>query len=560
MQLEIDRARLATDGKYKDELRWRAQTDLLWLAKYVLGYHKIDDHDHRELADLFIKKDPRKPIELQDTVYKIRLALMPRGTYKTTFNIADTVQWIICFPEVAIMVMVASNTDEMPLGDAFVEEAATHFYNQQDAPEKKLLTILFPEFEIFDVPKKGKFVTPARKHYRRDPTLRAVSIEQSLSGWHPDIIKSEDVQDNRNSQTPYGLKKVRTNFGINTKMLAEWCYLDMTGTRYGPADLYSHQLRRKRIKILWKSAYVRKPHAMKKEEWELTQDDVILQFPRLLPWDHLVNCRTEDPASFWTQLMNIAEGNFKPTFPLDRLEGAKIPADDVPLHGTPFIAWRFETADTRNDAAAVGILDAGRMHIVEMFAGQMSPTARATRVVTLAKKWESHRVQIEDTPGARTMEQHIRNAAIENEWRTEIQWTEFLQDATVQSLYIKSAEPHLQNGRLLFSDDIPDLSQKFQLLYQYGMTDELELPSVVAHVAANLPASIAAADFDSADDDKWEEMRQKDAMDRVYNRGRYAEPERPPLDLAEIEAAINEAWEPQTDTMGLDDIMPGLNG
>lgn len=560
----IDRARILTDQKYKDYLRWRVATDLLWLAKDLLGYNKIDEHDHRELADLFVKKDPDKPLELQDPVFKVRLALMPRLTFKTTFNIADCVQWICPFPDIAIMVMVASNSDDTPLGDTFVEEVASHFYNPPDTPDeqKKLLTLIYPEHELTQLPTKGRFTTPARTKYRRDFTLRAVSIEQSLSGWHPDVIKSEDVQDNRNSQTPNMLKKVRKNFYINIKMLPEWGYLDLTATRYGPADLYGHMMQKtnqKRMKVLWKSAYIRKPHALKKEEWELTRDDVILQFPKLLPWDFLVDTRVSDENSFWTQYMNVAEGNFKPTFPMEKLLAAKVPADDTPWHGTPHVAWRFETADSKNDAAAVGMQDAGRMYIVEMFAGPMGPTSRAEKLVQLCKKWETHEISIEDTPGAQSHAQHIMNAALENEWRVTIRWTDFLQDAGTQSLFIKGAEPHLLAGRLLFSDEIPDISAKFQLLYQYGMSDELELPCVVAQVAHCLPHTIAAQDFNASDDDEWEGLMHQDAMDRVYGRGRYKN-EQAPLSSAELEAIANEAWEPQTDHMGLDNMMPGLNG
>ena len=179
-------------------------------------------------------------------------------THNTTFNIADSVQWVANFPDVAIMTMCASNSPDSPLADAFVAECASHFYCPVGSPQTAF-HICFPEHVITKLPKAGEFYTPARTRFRRDPTIKGVSIEQSLSGWHPDIIKSEDVQDNRNSQTAFALKKVRKNFYLNLKMLGETGLLDITGTRYGPMDLYGDMIAKAgEVSIVyWKPAYLR---------------------------------------------------------------------------------------------------------------------------------------------------------------------------------------------------------------------------------------------------------------------------------------------------------------
>jgi hypothetical protein len=549
----IDVARIQEDPAYKEELRWRAQTDLLWLAKHVLGYSLIDEHDHREIADMFIEKDPTKPIEEQSEI-KVRIILMPRRTFKTTFNIADTVQWILGFPDVAVMAMTASNSPDSPLADAFVMECAMHFYVAPGAPLKPL-HLLFPEHVLSKIPKAGEFNTPARTHYRRDPTVKGVSIEQSLSGWHPDVLKGEDIQDNRNSQTSFALQKVWKNLQINIKMLAEWAYRDHTGTRYGPADVYSRMLVNPgpRTKILWKPAYVRFPHALSIEDDDLTEGDVILQFPRLLSWEYLRSVKIDDEDTFWTQYMNIAQGNFKPTFPQEKLEAAKVSAEHAPDEHKAHIAWRFEYAECKHAAGAVGIERDGRITIVEVLRGMFVPTQLARRVVLTAKKWETHRVEIEDTPGARTMVPHIRNVALENDWRIELSWGDFLQDDTARALAIKSAEPHLLGGRLLFADDLQNGAELFRQLYQFGMVDEFELASVVSRVANKLPASIAAEGFEAQDEEMFAKYVEEDAYNRVYGRGRYKDEEPAP-------EMPGEEWEPAEPGAGLSDMMPGLTG
>lgn len=561
----IDVARIPEDEDYRLYLRYLAQTDLLFLAKYVLGYDKIDDIDHREIADFFVKKNPDLPIEEQSEI-KVRLALMPRLTYKTTFNIADAVQWIVCFPDVAIMVMTASNSEESPLADAFVTEVFQHFYQAPGAPSS-IFHLLFPEHIIGTLFKRNLisfFNTPARTKFRRDPSIRAVSIEQSLSGWHPDIIKCEDIQDNRNSKTSYGLRMVWTNLNVNIKMLPAWGYRDHTGTRYGPADVYGKMLaaQTERMEVLWKPAYIRTPErealdrALKDpiDDDDLQESDVILQFPRLLSWKYLRFVKHEDPASFWTQYMNIAEGSFKPTFPMEKLQRAKVPAEHAPEEQSTHIAWRFEYAECRYAAGAVGIERSGRMTIVEIVRGIFTPTILARRLVATAKKWEAHRVEIEETPGARTMLNAIRNAALENDWKIDITWTDFIQDETARSLAIKSAEPHLQAGRLLFAEGLENGAEAFRQLYQFGMIEEFEVASVVSKVANCLPQSIAAEGFEAQDEDAMEAYIREDAYNRVYGRGQYSEPVAPPPPIEE------DTWEPQGPDHDLGDAMPGLSG
>jgi hypothetical protein len=553
----IDVARISEDEEYRQQLRRRMQTDLFFLTKYGLGYRKVTEHWHQPVAGIFVKKDPDKTLEAQleeaARFKRRRILLLPRKTYKTTFNIADAVQWVVNYPDVAIMPMCASNSPDAPLADAFVAECANHFYCPVGAPQTAF-HLCFPEHVITKLPKAGEYITPARTHYRRDPTIKGVSIEQSLSGWHPDIIKSEDVQDNRNSQTAFALKKVKKNFYLNLKMLGETGLLDITGTRYGPMDLYGDMIAKagNDTIILWKPAYIRKPHALAMDDDDLTEDDVILQFPEQLSWDFLRSEKELDPETYWTQYMNVAEGNFVSTFPMEKLEAAKVSETSVRHNDQIHICWRFEYAESKHQAGAVGIEHEGRITIVDLVRGQFVPTGLARRVVDLARRWETHRIEIEATPGADSMVNHIRNEAFTQNWRIEIHWSEFLQDETARSLAIKSAEPHLIAGRLLLHDDTPNLQEALRQLYHFGMVEETELASVISRVAAKLPPSIAAKDFEASDDEQWNEYIAEDAYNRVYGRAEFAAPE--PMPEPEQE------WEPQNHGGDLTDCMPGLSG
>jgi hypothetical protein len=185
--------------------------------------------------------------------------------------------------------------------------------------------------------------------------------------------------------------------------------------------------------------------------------------------------------------------------------------------------------------------------------GSFSPSVLARKVVALAKKWQTHRAEIEDTPGARLMEQHIQNEALEQSWNIGISWSEFYQDDATRRTAIKSAEPHLQAGRLLFSAGLDNFQLVSLQLYHFGIIEETEIASVVSRVTAQLPVSIAAEHFDRTDEEEWDRVFQNDAYYRVFGSEPAAQDTNEGYDT-------EEEWAPAMASAGLEDIMPGLTG
>ena len=593
----IDVDRVLKDEAYKQRLRRRCQTDLYWLGTVVLVqddgapcYPDINERTHREVAEFFVHKDPTKSIAAQDRV-KQRLLLMPRGTFKTTWNIIDALQWILAFPDIAIFLMTAANTDDSPLADAFLEEVAghfldvngtatnltkktSHFYDKPNTPMRPLHA-LFPEYVITKPPKKGWFMTPARTKYRREPTILASSIESSLSGWHFDVAKFEDIQDNRNSQSSGSIAKVKRNLFINLKMLMSWGYREGTGTRYGPMDVYGLVIERLNInigKVLWKPAMKVKDETLKRrpqlreklEDYSflfetLEEDDWELFFPEFLPYEKLMQSRDEDEHSFMTQQMNVATGGFKPTFPMEKLMAATLDEEKMPVTGSVHIKWRLEMKESNNIAGAVGLQSGGRMYVVEVLRGSWTPSTTAMKIVALAKKYSSKKIAIEETPGARHQESAIRNEAMRQRWDLTIQWLPYQVDDKERQLRIKASEPVLGTGRLFFSRDIKGLREVHRQLYHYGMIEETEIADVISRVCDDLPKLIGDREsLPMADDDAWKAIQARDQRDRVYNLGRYA-PQEPQVSQDEIEAQ-DTAWNPPSAPDGFEDMMPGLSG
>jgi hypothetical protein len=223
------------------------------------------------------------------------------------------------------------------------------------------------------------------------------------------------------------------------------------------------------------------------------ENEVTLLFPQFLTYAFLKKKFDENYASFMTQYMNDAFGGHDVIFSSEAMINATVPVEETPIVGEMVCAWRFAYGDEALYAAgAVGVLDNGRLYVVDCVRGQWKPSNIAHEVVMLAKKWGCHNVRIELTPGAAYLEDPIRNYGIVSQWPLTITWLEFQEDDNVRELMVKRVEPLVTTKRLLFSDDVQHGDELDRQFLNYGMIADREIPEVVARLAEALPKSILA--------------------------------------------------------------------
>jgi hypothetical protein len=557
MSATINLARIREDRAYRDDLRLRAQTDLFWLCYELLGYDKLTEDVHRAVADHYVQKDPRKPIEEQDTV-KNRLHLDPRGTFKSTINMGDCVQWIICFPENCGLLMSGA----LKLAQAFVGEVGQHFVKPKGVSGSTFQE-LFPEFCIPpSAVRVGSYLAPNRQTMRKDDTLMSGSMEAAMSGWHFEWLKEDDIVDNRNSETPSGIEKVKKNRHVNRKMLMPYGYRDTAGTRYDPFDCYGDDIAKARpgkIKILCRPALVmHSGERLTSDNWP-AEDECTLTFPSLLSYEFLRDSYDDDYSSFMTQYMNDAYGGKEVIFDPEEMAEAMVDEESDPVEGPVQIVWRFSSSaepSMKYAGAAVGRAAFGVMFILDVVRGVYNPSTQARKVVELAKKHDARTVQIIDSPGARHLEHHIHNYALEVGYKVALKWIPFDQDASARDLRMKTVQPLIATGRVKFSDAIGPMNDLTRQFTNFGMVEQNEIVECVARVCEVLPKSIAHPGEEEESDEEFEAARERDLHNMVYGRGRYAAPEVDPTPIEEEE----EEYMPQTNPYGLEDIMPGLSG
>ena len=230
--------------------RYMAQTNLFALCHLLEKYKDTTDktyiwtdgtthNTHEEICnDFFVRKDPTvqtfKQFAQSYVDHKQRLLLVPRGGFKSSIDMADTVQWIICYPDVTIIIL----TGVLQLAKDFVGEIKGFFKLEEGTVEnvnlfetKKaikpktldddtpfMFQVLFAEHCISeDDGKEAEFDTPASSVQGTGATVWAASIDQNLSGWHAGIMKLDDVVTNENSRDVTTESSTSTSKSQSTK-------------------------------------------------------------------------------------------------------------------------------------------------------------------------------------------------------------------------------------------------------------------------------------------------------------------------------------------------------
>jgi phage terminase large subunit-like protein len=434
------------------EARYLAQTNLFFLC-HLLGYKDMTVGCHEEICnDFFVSKDPsfntmEQFAKQYPNARKRRMLLVPRNGFKSTMDAGDTIQWIINYPETTILIM----TGTLPLATAFVKEIREHFELQliteeTDAKGKPIykardvknditgertadmFQMLFPEHCI--VPgqgKAGEYNTPACEAGDKEPTVRAAGIEQSLSGFHFEILKLDDVVQLENSGTPDQIEKVNKRINVNRGMLNPYGFIDVIGTAYDENDFYGQILKNEAKSAMAKGllqnikgsidegkynsdinviCYVRacwqvKPESKDKAETELLEDDYIYWFPERLTYEWLMNEKL-DEEGFAIKYLNDPRKRNKVKISRELLMKKTIPHSQMPPGG--IVVTAVDMAYSGKPWAdftviLTAIIYGGRFYIINMDRGRWSEYESPKHIANVAFNWKPKHIAIEESMG-----------------------------------------------------------------------------------------------------------------------------------------------------------------
>ena len=552
------------DPTAREDGRRVTQNNLLALS-WVLGYTLIDPVVHHDALAFFPPKNTALTLdewlEESNLMYKrIGSLLLPRGVYKTTINVGNCVQLLICWPLTVAIMLMCGRSD---LAFDLVGQVGSFFYKPKHALPT-LFQALWPELCVDKRPDaEAGFTTALRQTEPAilEPAIWGESIEAGTSGYHPNILISDDIHNNRNSRTFETRASIVKKYKLAKKVLLPVGCEMRIGTIYGSGDLFTDEILTSRPGTLRR---VIKPAMRLKSGERLDQngfpeeDDVELLFPTILNYDFL---RTEYESgfeSFATQYLLDEYGANEVVFSQDQMLAAMVEEAAIPLEGETVVHWRLpcQKRGWMTAACAAGQMHRNRCYITDAFEGHYKPSVLAKLIVTTARKHHLHKVTIEDSPGARLMTPAINNYALTVGWTLRLEWIgreDGEEDTGERDLRIRNIEAVLSNARLYFFAGMKQLKALMLEMTQYGMLPNNALPDVVSRVADHLPQSIAAEDLDE-EDLAWKALHERDHFNLIYGRGPYAPPEPEPEEIEEAPAIEDIQFRDD----GLEVWMPGL--
>ena len=441
--------------------RYLCATSLFFLCQVLEKYNQTTYRTHSEITDSFlIQKEPTianfETFANQYSGLKESILLTPRGSFKSSINLADCAQWVINYPEITIAII----TGVYQLAVDFVGELKGHFTLEEsglvDADKnpiyvpKKLQnretgewsTSAFQSLfmEHCTGPKEGRaaeWQTSAGGN-DKEPTCRAASIEATLSGWHYGVLVFDDIITNENSLTPTRLEAVNKQASINEAMLNPFGFKSVVGTWYDQNDYYGIKIDQEEklakedglegtikgsvdsgrfnshayTKIFLRACWWLTPEAISlgKIEEELTKNDLELFFPERLDYEWLKKKQKTDPY-FAIKYLNNPRLHHQVKFPRELLIRRTIPHNQLPQQG--IVVSTVDTAYSVQNWAdytvmITALIYGGRFYIINMIRGRFNEFELPQVIAAGAFKWKPKRIAIEDSVGVKWMGRELR--------------------------------------------------------------------------------------------------------------------------------------------------------
>jgi len=468
--------------------RYRARTDLFWLAKEILGFSRLNKRVHQPICDFFVHKVPGLKVSQQPDPVKKRKLEDPRGHFKTSIDIADIVQWLLIDPDARILIM--SGTEKL---------AKRMLAQVKEAFEKNpRVQALFPEYKVDyeKVNNSEEFTLANRSVGIREPSVSIATIDSAKASVHIDILKADDLVHENNYQTAELLEGTIDAYKNTLPLLEPWGFVDVIGTRYSFSDLYGWIDEQNAGE--WKTS-TRAACKLIKTDGVVQYTDIL--FPEEFTEQKLRELHKDMGAFFSYQYLNTPHVEGQQSFTEVGLLRHKIPHHHIPRTGRIFITWDLgfssrEYADF--SVGAVGMFDAqGRLFILDVAVGRFSPHELVQQIVALYLRWRPSRVGIEKAAGSELLAPALEMYARQLGIHLPIEWIPVKNTKGAKEERIGSLQPLLDRDRLYFSANIPqdkwdelvkqfvrfpryvhkDIPDAISMLLQYRGSIDIEIPN-----------------------------------------------------------------------------------
>lgn len=188
-------------------------------AKDLLEYRDITHFTHDKM------------IQALEAPTKRKLIVMPRGTFKSSIGVVAYSIWSLL-----------RNPNERILIDSELYENSKNFIREiRGKLELPRIKQLFGDFKSAQWA-EGSITIAQRKHIFKEASITASGVSVGKTGQHYDRIIHDDLNSNKNSETPEQRQKVIDHYKLNTSILEPEGTMVIIGTRYAASDVIGHVL------------------------------------------------------------------------------------------------------------------------------------------------------------------------------------------------------------------------------------------------------------------------------------------------------------------------------
>jgi predicted phage terminase large subunit-like protein len=466
--------------EYAKTVRNKCRRSLIFLCNQVLGYKDVNWEIHKDLINN-LQKFPNNAEDVLDNhgqctvipnknLWELEtyqggqstrntLSLYPRGHLKTTIiTIAHTIQWIVNYPNVRILISTATGDQCKKM----LLEIKSHFqYN-------KVFRHFFADFcppakKAADFGSQEEFTVPNRTVHRKEPTVSTCSVGKVIAGSHYEVIKNSDLVDKENVKTPGQIADVISHFGYLNPLLERseihphngW--VDVEGTRYDFGDLYGRLLESGTYRVIVRP-----------------RDDEESVWPARFPPEELARIEKEvGPWIYSAQYRNKCippEGGlcdpkdivFLPRSVINNILPTLRVHCTVDLHG-------MEPAKNNNDFSVLnvhGFDRNGRMYVVDVRRGRFSPFQVIEHIFDIQARWNPIDFKVEKDAHARVLLPFFQREASKRQ-KFPILAAIPRNTHISKQQRIRGLQPWFRNGIIRFSDDLSAKSEIIQEIMRF---------------------------------------------------------------------------------------------
>jgi hypothetical protein len=194
--------------------------------------------------------------------------------------------------------------------------------------------------------------------------------------------------------------------------------------------------------------------------------------------------------------MNDPQGGAVPVFDEKLYASCLVALEKIPFvghSGEVFTCWRVQYGGKSNmakftEGAAAKVID-GKVYVIDTWQTTRTPTGLAEMMVQEHKRHQADGMMILDTPGSEFMTPLVRNEAARRNVSIRIHRPYWEEDDSRRASQIKSLEPLMRVGRLLFSTAMTKAAATHSQFVHFGLVEENGIIDCINQFAQMVPMS-----------------------------------------------------------------------